>query len=380
MTPTVPLSDVDFDGREEAAVLRVLRSRWLTQGDEVRAFEEEVAAFTGAPHAIAVASATAGLELALDLAEIVPGDGVVVPTLTFVATANAARRRGADVLFADAGSAADWNVTPATIRAAAARHPRPRALFVVHLGGAPAEMPAILDTARELGLAVIEDAAHALGSTLDGRACGTFGQTGVYSFFSNKNLVTGEGGMIVAGDAALAAKARLLRSHGMTAPTLDRHRGRATGYDVELCGTNARMDEMRAALGRAQLAKLAPNNERRAARVARYRARLAERLPEVEVPFAPRAGAVSAHHLLLVLLPEGSDRERVRAAMTAAGVQTSVHYPPVHLFSAWRDVSRGEMPVAERIAPRILTLPLFPTMAEEDVDRVVEALAAGLLG
>ena len=376
----VPLSDIDFGPEEEEAVLQVVRSRWLTMGAVTQKFEQEFAEYSGARHAIAVTNATAALHLACLAAGLGPGDEAILPSLTFVATANAVRYTGAKPVFADISSEADLNVSPEAIEAC--RTPRTRAILVVHYGGYACDMPAILAIAGRQGLAVIEDAAHAVGSRLGGQMLGTWGQMGCFSFFSNKNMTTGEGGMLVTDDDALADKLRILRSHGMTSLTWDRHKGHAWSYDVVELGYNYRIDEIRSALGRAQLARLERNNQRRRELTALYHELLDELCPSAGVPFQQHQG-VSACHLLPVLLPQGVRRETCMEQMKARGVQTSIHYPPIHRFTAYQELD-GHLGSAlertETLAARELTLPLYPGLSEEDVSYVVESLQGAIAG
>jgi dTDP-4-amino-4,6-dideoxygalactose transaminase len=379
MTWRIPLSDIDFGPDEETAVGAVVKSRWLTMGAITQEFEAEVAAFTGAKHAIALTNATAALHLACLAAGLGPGDEVILPALTFVASANAVRYTGAIPVFADVNGEHDLNLS---VRAAeAALTGRTRAIMVVHYGGYPCDMPAFRALAGRHDLAIIEDAAHAIGSVLDGRPLGTWGQSGCYSFFSNKNMTTGEGGMLVTDDERVAEKVRMLRSHGMTSLTWDRHKGHAWSYDVLDLGYNYRIDEIRSALGRVQLAKLARNNERRRELSAFYWELLQELCPALGLPFRDHPG-LSACHLLPVLLPEGTPREAFMEAMKRRGIQTSIHYPPVHHFSAYnasssrrrpRRRSLPELPQTEGIAAREVTLPLYPALSEADVLAVAEA-------
>jgi len=241
-------------------------------------------------------------------------------------------------------------------------------------------MPVILGTAREHGLAVIEDAAHAVGSQLEGRMLGTWGAIGCFSFFSNKNMTTGEGGMLVTDDDELAGKLRILRSHGMTSLTWDRHKGHAWSYDVVELGYNYRIDEIRSSLGRAQLEKLTRNNQLRRERTALYHDLLYELCPSVGVPFQKHPG-VSACHLLPVLLPEGTQRKAFMEQMKSRGIQTSIHYPPVHQFSAYQELTArltSDLKVTENLARRQVTLPLYPALSESDVTLVVEAVRDSL--
>ena len=375
----VPLSDIDFGPEEMEAVEQVLKSRWLTMGAVTQEFEREFAAYVGAPHAVAVTNATAALHLACVAAGLGPGDEAILPSLTFVATANAVRYTGAVPVFADIEGENDLNVSAQEIEECIT--PRTRAIVVVHYGGYACDMPAILSLAEERGLTVIEDAAHAPGSQLNGRMLGTWGRIGCYSFFSNKNMTTGEGGMLVTGDDRLAERLRLLRSHGMTSLTWDRHKGHAWSYDVVDLGYNYRMDEVRAALGLAQLRKLPRNNQLRREKTSLYRRLLEEDCPEIVIPFENHPG-VSAGHLMPVLLPEGVSREAFMAGMKEMGVQTSLHYPPVHLFSAYRETIppvAQSLAFTESMAAREVTLPLYPTLSDDAVRSVVEAVQVSLV-
>jgi dTDP-4-amino-4,6-dideoxygalactose transaminase len=372
----IPLADVDLGPEEEAAVLDVLRRRWLSMGEATAAFEADFARLTGSRHALAVANCTAALHLAGLALGWGPGDEVIVPSLTFVATANAVRYTGATPVFADIAGESDFCLSADD--AAGRITPRTRAIVVVHYAGYAADMPAILALAERHGLNVVEDVAHASGAALDGRALGSWGRVGCFSFYANKNMTTGEGGMLTTDDDALAERLRLLRSHGMTSLTWDRHRGHAWSYDVVAPGYNYRLDEMRAAIGRVQLAKLGDNNRRRRALDALYRELLPAAIPALGVPYAETRGA-PACHLRPVLLPDGVDRLRFMTAMKARGIQTSIHYPPVHLFTAYR-AERGErsLPLTESVGAREVTLPLYPGMTTADVESVVAAAAESL--
>jgi len=373
----VPLFDPEIDDTEIAAVADVLRSKWLTMGERTSEFEQRFAAYVGVPHAVAMNSATAALHVALAAVGVGPGDDVVVPSLTFVATANAVRYCGARPVFADIESDTCWNIGAAGIEAALT--PATRAIVVVHYAGFPCDMPRIMALARERGLAVVEDDAHAPGATLDGRPMGAWGDAGCFSFFSNKNMTTGEGGMLTTSRSDVAELARKLRSHGMTTLTLDRHKGHAFSYDVVELGYNYRMSELNAALGLVQLERLPSANARRALRVTRYRARLAA-LPGVTIPFLQHAGE-SSHHLMPVLLPHNADRPAVMTHMKDAGVQTSIHYRPIDTFSAYVAAGLGpsdRLPLTHDVGARALTLPLYATMTDDQVDHVCASLALSL--
>lgn len=377
----VPLADVAVDDELEAAALETFRSGWWSMGPRVEELEREFAAFCGpirdSPsdtsqglslerHALAVANGTAALHLALLATGCGPGDEVVLPSLNFVAAANAIVHTGAEPVFCDISGDDDLNLDPADVQAAVT--PRTKAVLALHYGGFPCDVEAV----RSLGLTIVEDAAHAPGGSLDGRMCGTLGDVGCFSFFSNKNLPVGEGGMLVTQDGDLAERLRLLRSHGMTTLTWERHRGHASSYDVVLPGFNYRLDEVRAAVGLVQLRRLPEENAARARIAARYREALDGR-DGLTMPFATARGT-AAHHLAVVLLPDGADRDSVRAQLAARRIQTSVHYPPIHTFSAYRERVTRPLPRTDAVAPRLLTLPLYGRMTDGQVELVVEAL------
>lgn len=370
----IPLADIDFGPEESAAVQAVLASKWLTMGGVTQQFEQEFAAFTGAKYALSVSNATAALHMACLALGIGPGDEVIVPSLTFVATANAVRYVGATPVFADVNGEDDFNLSPAEIEKRITS--QTRAILVVHYAGYPCDMPRIMEIAAKHGLEVIEDNAHGVGASLEERQLGTWGAIGCFSFFSNKNMTTGEGGMLTTDRADLYEKLRVFRSHGMTTLTWDRHKGHAFSYDVIELGYNYRIDEIRAALGLEQLKKLPRNNARRAELTQLYRETMQELAPKVTIPFSSHPGA-SSHHILPALLPKGIERVTVMEHLKSQGIQTSIHYPPVHSFTAYRELATSaQLPLTEDIARREITLPLYPMMKEEDVISVVQEIRA----
>jgi dTDP-4-amino-4,6-dideoxygalactose transaminase len=374
--PRIPLADVVVDGELRAAILETFDSGWWTMGPRVREFEAGFASMAGARHAVAVANGTAALHLALLACGIGPGDEVVLPSLNFVAAANSVRLAGATPVFCDIHGPHDLNLDPVHLESLIG--PRTRAVLALHYGGFPCDIDDVLRIADRHDLTVIEDAAHAPAAELRGRKCGTFGAVGCFSFFANKNLPVGEGGMLVTGDDDLAERLRFLRSHGMTSLTWDRARGHAHTYDVVVPGLNYRLDEIRAAVGLVQLRRLEAGNTARAHLVARYRSKLAQ-IDGLIVPFTVVPAEVKpAHHLFVVVLPPGVDRLAVQESLRERSIQTSVHYPPIHGFSAYAGSRPALLPQTDDVAERILTLPLFPHLAEESVDGVVEALADAL--
>jgi dTDP-4-amino-4,6-dideoxygalactose transaminase len=374
----VPLADVRLGPEEIAAVTAVLHSGWLSMGPKTQEFEAAWAHFLDVKHAFAVANGTAALHLACLAAGLAPGDEVLCPALTFVASANAILYTGARPVFVDIAGPHDLNLS--VTDAAAKVSERTRAIMVVHYGGYPCDMDAVASLARQHRLKIIEDCAHAPGARYQSRQgprpAGTLGDVGCFSFFSNKNLTTGEGGLVVTNDDALAATIKYLRSHGMTTLTWDRHRGHSFSYDVVGLGYNYRLDEMRAALGLVQLQRLEGWNRRRQELTGQYRRELGQ-LRQLSLPFA-QAPTGSTHHLFPVLLPPGSDRARFMASLAARGVQTSVHYPPIHRFSyygkMWPPGYDHRLPHTEAVAAREVTLPLFPTMTPAQLDLVVQAV------
>lgn len=373
----VPLSDLVVDDEIVAAVSETVRSGWWSMGPRVAEFETEFAALCGSAHALAVANGTAALHLALLALDCGPGDEVLVPSLNFVAAANAIRHTGATPVFVDIVGDDDLNADPADITAALG--PATKGILVMHYGGFACDMDAICRIADENGLWILEDAAHAPGAALGGKALGTFGRIGCFSFFSNKNLPVGEGGMAITDDPDLAERLRLLRSHGMTTLTWDRHRGHAHSYDVIAHGFNYRLDELRAAIGLVQLKRLKRENESRGAHAARYRAAL-DGVEGISLPFGANSGGrISSHHLCVALLPTGADRLAVRQALEAKRIQTSVHYPPIHLFTEYRGTGRvRELARTEEVGKRLVTLPLFAHLSDDQVDAVAAALVEAL--
>lgn len=368
----VPFFDLVLGDEEKLAAIAVIESNWLTAGPRIAEFEAAFAlSVGGGATAVALSSATAALHLALLGLDIGPGDEVILPSLTFVACANTIRSVGATPVFADVTSELDWNISVADV--AAKITSRTRAVMIVHYAGYPCDMDAFVDLCQQHRLLLIEDCSHAVLGTWQGRALGTFGDAGCFSFFSNKNMTTGEGGMLITRQPALAERVRILRSHGITASTYQRFKGHAYGYDVAEAGFNYRMDEIRAALGLVQMQKLPAFNAKRKELVERYRKLIAERLPEVRVPFADYQGEAS-YHIFPVLLPcDAERRNEVLRNMGQQGIQCSMHYRPIHTFTAYQDVV-VEVPVCERIAGSILTLPLFPSLSDEQMDLVVDTL------
>ena len=367
----VPLSDLLVDDEILEAIGEAAASGWWSMGPRVEEFETAFASYLGCRHAIAVSSGTAGIHLALLATGCGSGDEVVLPSLNFVAAANAVTHTGARPVLCDIRGAVDLNLDPEDVEAAIGASTK--AILVLHYGGYSCDMDAVLDIARRHELVVIEDAAHAPGASWHGRMCGTLGDVGCFSFFSNKNLPVGEGGMVVTDDDEVAGRIRLLRSHGMTTLTWARHRGHAHTYDVVARGFNYRLDELRAAIGLVQLGRLEASNRARAHIAARYRSEL-DRIDGMTIPFRDHDSETSAHHLATLVLARADLQAPMRGYLRDRGIQTSLHYPPIHRFSDYREQSSRSLPVTENVCDQLITLPLYPHMSKEQVELVIEAV------
>jgi dTDP-4-amino-4,6-dideoxygalactose transaminase len=375
MSYRIPLFDLNFDEAEEQAVLDCLRSKWISTGPRTAEFERIFSEMNGGIHSIALANCTVALHLAMVLTGVSAGDEVICPSLTFVATANSIRYVGGVPVFAEVIGPDDLTIDPADIERKIT--PRTKAILVMHYAGYPCDMDAIMDIARRHGLKVIEDACHAPFSEYKGRKLGTIGDVGCFSFFSNKNLSTGEGGMLITHNIDYIERAKLLRSHGMTSLSYQRAKGHSTTYDVLEYGFNYRMDDIRASLGIAQLGKILQDLAARAKVRERYLAGLSS-IKSVTIPFAEHTGFCSNYIFSIVLDNAGAvRRDQVRDALATAGIQTSIHYPPVHLFSTYEPFST-QLPITESIAGRLITLPMYAAMTEEMVDEVCNTLMTTL--
>lgn len=365
--PQLPLFDLRIEQEDMDSVAAALGAGTLTSGALVGEFEAAFQALLGAHHAVAVSSGTAALHLAYLAAAVGPGDEVIVPAITFVATASAAVYCGAKPVIADILGAEDLSLDPAAVQAALT--PRTRAVCAVHYGGYGAPVDRLAALCAERGIALIEDAAHAPGAVLAGRALGTWGTASAFSFFSNKVLSVGEGGLVALADSEAANQARRLRAADDPANSGDLGEPR---LDYEL-------DEPRAALLLSRMRRLGQEIERRRALTMLYRSRL-QHVDGVLVPYTDQQVATSSCYVMPVLVDDPGRRDGVRARMLAErGVQTSVLYPALHELSAYRELAGvRSRPEAERVARTQITLPLYPHMTEADVERVVEALEDAL--
>ena len=391
----IPFARPDIGEEEIAAVAHAMRSGWVTTGPETKAFEQEFAAYLqsgvaashapsgdsaeGALYAIAVNSATAGLHLALEALGIGPGDEVIAPTLTFTATVEVVRYLGADPVLVDVDPVT-LNIDPVRIEAAIT--PRTKAILPVHYGGLACEMDAIFAIARQHGLHVVEDAAHALPTTHRGQQVGLLpSSAAVFSFYANKTMTTGEGGMVVTRDAALAARMKVMRLHGINRDAFDRFTSRTPAwyYEIVAPGFKYNMTDMAGALGRVQLKRLHAFLQRRQQLAARYLHALRD-LPLVLPADAP-AGDLHAWHLFVLRLSDAATitRDEVIQRLSDAGIGTSVHYVPLHRQPYWRDryqLRPEQFPVADMAYQRMFSIPLFTAMSDADQERIITALRA----
>lgn len=368
----IPLTEIDVTSEDVAAVLACYDSGWLTMGPRTQELETALAAFCGAPRVVAVSSGTAALHLACRAAGVGPGDEVIVPSLTFLATAHAPRYCGASTVLADSTSPGDPNLSVADVERRITA--RTRAVIAVHLFGRPADVAGLRRLCDDHGLVLIEDMAQAMGAhDRDGRPVGTVGDLACASFFSKKQLCVGEGGAVLTASDGHAATVASLRSHAMTSGTWDRHRGHEESYDVVDIGHNFRLDEPRAALGLARLGRLADDLAARRATVRRYR----ERLAEVEgiTLFGDDVDVECSSHFAMPLRTASHDlRVALRAGLAARGIQTT-RYPALHTLSEYSDHGRaGDLETATALADRHLCLPLWSHLPDETVDRVCDAV------
>ena len=379
-------------GEEEISeVADSLRSGWVTTGPKTKQFEEQFREYVGATHAIAVSSCTAGLHIALTALGIGPGDEVIVPTLTFCSTANVVVHLGARPVLVDVGK--DFHVEPGSIEAAIT--PRTKAIMPVHYGGQACDLGAIYQIAARHKVAVVEDAAHAVGASYQGHKIGSDALSGptapaalstsrfrhatVFSFYANKNMTTGEGGMITTGDDQLAERMRLLTLHGMSKDAWKRYTSTGSWYyEVVLPGYKNNMTDIQASLGIHQLRKLDGFIATRRRYTRLYDAAFAG-LPEIEIPLT-HSDRDHIYHLYVIRLGLERlqlDRAQFIEALRAHNIGSSVHFIPVHLHPYYRETfgyKKGDLPNAENIYARILSLPLFPKMTERDVQDVIQAV------
>jgi dTDP-4-amino-4,6-dideoxygalactose transaminase len=374
--PDLPLFDLQLQPQDLEAVAETLRSGWLTMGPCTASFEEVFAEHLGTRHAVAVSSCTAALHLAYLAAGVGPGDEVIVPSYTFTATAAAVLYCGATPVFAEIVSRKVPSLDPEDVERRIT--PRTKAVCIVHFAGYAAAADRMKEICDRHGVALIEDVAHAPSATLHGRKLGTWGLAGSFSFFSNKVLSVGEGGLLCTDSDEVAALARSHRSHCMTSGTWERHNGFTSTYDVLGVGYNYRLDEPRSALLLSRMGRLEQEIERRRELTMRYRSLLAD-VEGIFVPFEDGEVATSSCYVFPIMLEEDGRQSEVSGRMRERGIQTSIFYPSIHRFTAYRERFPGvSLPITERASRTELTLPFYPHMSFDDQDRVVSVLAEAL--
>ena len=367
----IPLFDLNFDEKEEQAVLEVIKSKWISTGPRTTAFEHRFAEMLHVGHAVALSNCTVSLHLALILAGIKPGDEVICPSLTFVATVNSILYVDAIPVFADVSSYEDPTISPEDISKKITS--KTRAIVVMHYGGFACDMDRIMHIAKENKLEVIEDACHGPLSEYKGKKLGTIGDVGCFSFFSNKNISTGEGGMLVTNHREFADRAKLLRSHGMTTMSYERASGHSTSYDVVELGYNYRMDDIRSAIGLVQLEKLEADLRERTKIRELYINELKD-IPGIVIPFLNHK-YFSSNYIFPIVLQNSNilRRDQVRGRLAEAGIQTSVHYPAAHKFSIYKEFYK-ELPVTDYLVDNLITLPMYSKLTNEQIYYVSDLL------
>ena len=376
----LPYGRQELDEDDIAAVVAVLRSDWLTTGPKVAEFERAFADFVGTREAVAVSSGTAALHTLMFALGIGPGDEVIVPAMTFAATANSVVFQGGTPVFADVVPET-LLLDPASVEACIT--PRTRAVVAVDYAGQPADYAALRTIADRHGLALVADACHALGGSDQGRPVGSLADVSAFSFHPVKPITTGEGGMITTDDSEVARRMRVFRNHGMTTDHREREQQDSWFYEMVELGYTYRLTDFQCALGFSQLRKLPDWVARRQAIARAYDEALAD-VPGVK-PLAVRAGVIHAYHLYVIRLEIDrlqKNRAEVFTALRAAGIGVNVHYIPVHLHPFYRErfgTGPGQCPVAEVAYEQILSLPIFPAMSGQQVDDVASTLLKAIL-
>lgn len=371
MSYKIPLFDVNVGKAEADAVARTINSGWLSTGPRCTEFEENFARMFGSTYALSLSNCTVALHLAVKLCGIEAGDEVICPSLTFVATVNAIKYEQGVPVFCDIESLDKPVIGVEQIKPLITS--KTKAIIVMHYAGFPCDMEGIMKLAQEHDIRVIEDACHAPLSEYNGKKLGTIGDIGCFSFFSNKNISTGEGGMLITDSEAFYERSKLLRSHGMTTLSYQRAKGHAVSYDVVDVGYNYRMDDIRATIGLVQLEGLKKDLEKRIAVRQWYVDRLSK-MDKVIIPFEFHDEFCSNYVFSVVIKDVTSaERDAIRTKLHESGVQTSMHYPPVHLFSSYynKDIS---LPTTENYANQALTLPMYSKLTESDVDYIAKSL------
>lgn len=368
MAYKIPLFNLNFDEKEAQAAYDTIKSGWISTGPKNAELEQMFVDMWGVKYAVSMSNCTDALHVCCMVCGFGPGDEVICPSLTFAASCNCIRYVGATPVFADIVGPDHINIDPQDIERKIT--PRTKGIVVVHMAGFPAKMDEIMAIARKHNLKVVEDACHGPLSEYKGKKLGTIGDCASFSFFSNKNISTGEGGMFITNNEEMAAKARLIRSHGMTTMSYQRASGHATTYDIVELGYNFRMDDIRASIAIEQLKKLPADLNRRMEVRKRYIEKLSN-VKNVVVPFAGMTEFSSNYIMPIVLLDSTKDkRDRIRGKIHDAGIQTSVHYPAIHRFSIYKDY-KATLQMTEYVTDNEITLPMYAALTFEQVDFIV---------
>lgn len=369
----IPLFDLNFGEEEEQAVVRTLKSKWISMGPKCAELERKFAELLGVKYACAVTNCTAALHLACCALGIKEGDEVICPSLTFAATVNCIRYTGAIPVFADIYGIDNLCIDAGRVENLITE--KTKAIIPMHYAGFPCDMKKIMELAKKYNLYVIEDACHGPLSEYNGCKLGTVGDMGCFSFFSNKNISTGEGGMIVTNNEELYNKIKLMRSHGMTTMSYQRASGHAVNYDIVDVGYNYRMDDIRASIGVVQLGKLEGDLIKRAS-IREWYLKCLSDMSFINIPFKKNEEFVSNYIFPIVLKDStGEKRDRIRAKMHEQGIQTSVHYPAVHRFSAYQKYKKS-LPATEYVSDNEITLPMYAKLEREQVESICRSFAA----
>lgn len=376
MSYQIPLFNLNFGEEENKAVVEVLNSKWISSGPKCIELENKFADMLGAKYAVAVSNCTAALHLAILCAGIVPGDEVIVPSLTFVATVNSVRYAGGVPVFCDIVSKENLCIDPEQIERLITE--KTKAITVMHYGGFACDMEKIKAIAEKNHLKLIEDACHGPMSEYKGKRLGTIGDIGCFSFFSNKNISTGEGGIFVTNSEEIYEKAKLMRSHGMTTMSYERASGHSTSYDVVELGYNYRFNDILAGIGIVQLDKLLSDIEKRR-NIRNLYIRLLVDEDRIIVPFKDYQ-EFTASYIFPIVLANGDvyKRDALRNFLAENGIQTSVHYPPAHRFEIYRSDLKGEFPITEYVADNEVTLPMYGALTEDEVEHICKMVKKGL--
>lgn len=373
----IPLFQLNFGEEEIQAVTDTIRSKWISTGPKCEELENLFIEMMNVKYAVSLSNCTDALHLACLTCGIGDGDEVLCPSLTFAASVNCIRYVGATPVFCDIVGPEHINIDPEDIKKKIT--PKTKAIIVVHMAGFPARMDEIMAIAKEHNLKVIEDACHGPLSEYNGKKLGTIGDVATFSFFSNKNISTGEGGMLITNNEKIASKARLLRSHGMTTMSYQRAKGHATAYDIIDLGYNFRMDDIRASIGCVQMRKLQADLEKRVRVRSKYLAELSK-VKGIVVPFADSTEFVSNYILPIVLLNSTKEkRDKIREQIHAAGIQTSNHYPAIHQFSIYKAYG-AVLPQTEYVSDNEITLPMYAALTDSQIEYIAETVNKAVNG